>query len=205
MLIKIGKFNKGLEDIIESFLYNYRKFGLEKGSHGSHATHAEINYFYDLGGQLGFWSEVEARSKSNEQPADLVWVDDYDGYYYNPKNLVLFMERETRGWEKIPYTAKKFFNKKWKITVPMGIAILDNVPKGRVKNTVNLFKNGFESKKLFDEFALIIYEKTGSKEKTKPILANIFSLGNGNKPKNKTIKARFEFVGKYRGNDADES
>ena len=199
MHIKIGKFNKGLEDIIEGFLYSYRKFGLAKGIHASHSTHAEIKYFYDLGEMLGFWSELEARSKNSDQPADLVWVDDYDGNYYNPKDLVLFFERETRGWEKIKKTADKFFKKKWRTTVPMGVAIIDNVPKAKIEEAVEIFKKGFESKKLFSELALLIYQKVKDNEKTKPIIATVFSNGNGKKVK--TIEAKFEFVGKY---SADE-
>jgi len=197
MIIKIGNFKKGLEDIIEGFLYNYRKFGLEKDIHASHATHAEIKYFYDLGVMLGFWSEVEARSKKDEQPADLVWVNDYDGEYYNPKDLALFFERETRGWEKIQPTVDKFFTKKWQKPIPMGIAIIDNVPKDRVEDTVKKFGEGFASEKLFNEFALIIYRKMMKDEQNKPIFVNIFSSDNGNKPKNKSIQARFEYVGKY--------
>ena len=128
MLIEIGKFNKSLSDIIKAFFYNYRTFGLTRQDHASYATYAEIDYFRKLGEMLSFATEKEAKRSSSDRPADLVWVDDWDGYYYSVTNLVLHLERETRGWEKIQPTVEKLFNAQRKKNIPMGIAIIDNVP-----------------------------------------------------------------------------
>jgi hypothetical protein len=201
MKIEIGEFKKDLSSIIKAFFYGYRKFGLVKSTHASHATHEEIQYFYDLGEMLDFWPEVEAKSDSDHQPADLVWVDDYDGYYFKPENLVLFLERETRGWEKVEYTANKFFSKNWKVTVPMGIAIIDNVPRSKLEESIKIFEESFSSNKLYKEFALVLYQEMQNGDKNKPILIKIFSRNKKGAVKKETIKAKFEFVGTYEEKD----
>ena len=113
MLIKIGEYKQGLLDIIEGFFYNYRKFGLIRSEHQRHATYLEIDYFKRLGEMLNFYAEIEARRNSNNKPADLVWVNGYSGEYYKIRDLVLHLERESRGWEnvKIRETVSKLFDK----------------------------------------------------------------------------------------------
>lgn len=201
MLIEIGNFKRGLSDIIEAFFYNYRTFGLTKADHASYATNSEIKYFKRLGEMLNFATEIEARTKSSDRPADLVWVDDYDGYYYDPKNLVLQLERETRGWEKVQPTLEKLFEGRVRQKVPMGIAIIDNVPESKIDETVESFKSNFYTKKKFNEFALLLYRIYDEENRQKPITTKIFTL-NSQEPY--TIDAKFEYVGKCDGGDEAE-
>lgn len=201
MLIEIGEFNRGLSDIIEAFFYNYRTFGLTRADHASYATHSEILYFRRLGEMLNFATEVEARKSSTDRPADLVWVDEYEEDYYDPKKLVLHLERETRGWEKVKPTVEKLFRKKSKQKTPMGIAIIDNVPETKIENTIKLFKDTFYLKENFNEFALLIYRVFDKDQKIKPITTNIFTL---DPPETYIINAKFEFVGSCDGGDKAE-
>ncbi len=199
MLIEIGEFKRGLSDIIEAFFYSYRTFGLTNADHASYATHAEIGYFKRLGEMLNFATEIEARtSSSDRRPADLVWIDEYENTYYDPKHLVLHLERETRGWEKVKPTVEKLFRGTLKQTVPMGIAIIDNVPDSKIEDTIEKFKNSFYSKKKFNEFALLIYRVFDKENKQKPITTKIFTL-DSKEPY--SIDAKFEYVGKCDGGD----
>jgi hypothetical protein len=198
MLMKIGNFKRGLSDIIEAFFYNYRTFGLTKTDRASYAAISEIKYFKRLGEMLNFATEIEARTKPSDRPADLVWVDNYDGYYYDPKNLVLHLERESRGWEKVQPTLEKLFNDRVRQKIPMGIAIIDNVPDSKVDETVELFKSNFYTKKKFSEFALLLYRVNDEEIRQKPITTKIFTL-NSQEPY--TINAKFEYVGKCDGGD----
>ena len=201
MLIEIGNFKRGLSDIIEAFFYSYRTFGLTKADHASYATHSEIRYFKRLGEMLNFATEVEARINSADRPADLVWVDEYEGYYYDPKKLVLHLERETRGWEKVRPTLEKLFRGPAKQIVPMGIAIIDNVPESKIDGTVELFQKKFYSKKKFNEFALLLYRVYDEEKKQKPITTYIFTT-DSKAPY--SVDAKFEYVGKCdEGDDAD--
>ena len=201
MLIKIGEFKRGLSDIIEAFFYSYRTFGLTNDDHASYATHAEIGYFKRLGEMLNFSTEIEARTSSSDRPADLVWVDEYENKYYDPKHLVLHLERETRGWEKVKPTVEKLFRGTVKKAVPMGIAIIDNVPDSKINDTIDKFRNSFYSKKKFNEFALLIYRMFDKDNKQKPITTKIFTL-DSKEPC--SIDAKFEYVGKCAGNDDAE-
>ena len=81
----------------------------------------------------------------------------------------------------------------------MGIAIIDNVPESKVDDTVKIFKDKFYSKKVFKEFALLIYRYYDKENRIKPILTNIFSLEN---PEIITIDAKFEYVGSCDEGDA---
>ena len=198
MLIEIGNFKKGLSDVIEAFFYSYRTFGLTKDDHASYATHSEIRYFKRLGEMLNFATEVEARKNSSDRPADLVWVDEYEEYYYDPEKLVLHLERETRGWEKVRPTLEKLFRGSTKQKVPMGIAIIDNVPDSKVDETVELFQSNFYSKKKFDEFALLLYRAFDEANRQKPITTKIFTIDSKDPY---TMDAKFEYVGKCDGDD----
>lgn len=202
MLIQIGQFSRGLSDIIKGFFYNYRTFALTRSDHASYPTFAEINYFRNLGEMLNFSTEIEAKRNPSDRPADLVWVDDYNGEYYEDRNLVLHLERETRGWEKVEQTAEKLFKKtNNKHEVPMGIAIIDNVPDSRIEDTIRIFEDNFHSKNIFQEFALLIYESFDKKRNSKPIITKIFPQNNS---EIENIEAKFEFVGKYEGDEAAE-
>jgi hypothetical protein len=203
MLIEIGHFKRGLTDIIKAFFYSYRTFGLTRADHASYATHSEIRYFKRLGEMLNFATEVEARKNSSDRPADLVWVDEYDGegYYYDPKKLVLHLERETRGWEKVGPTLEKLFDAPAKPLIPMGIAIIDNVPELKIEETIELFQHNFFSKKKFYEFALLLYGNYKEDDKQKPITTRIFSI-DFKEPK--SMDAKFEFVGNCDGDDNAE-
>ena len=198
MLLKIGSFNRGLSDIIEAFFYSYRTFGLTIDDHASYATHSEIRYFKRLGAMLNFATEVEARRSSSDRPADLVWVDEYDGYYYDPEKLVLHLERETRGWEKVSTTLDKLFKGQTKRRVPMGIAIIDNVPESKIDETVEIFQKSFNKKKKFDELALLLYGTFDENNSHKLITTNIFTK---NSEVASPINAKFEYVGKCDGGD----
>ena len=79
------------------------------------------------------------------------------------------------------------------------IAIIDNVPESKVDDTVKIFKDKFYSKKVFKEFALLIYRYYDKENRIKPILTNIFSLEN---PEIITIDAKFEYVGSCDEGDA---
>ena len=191
MLIEIGKYKHDLSDIVRGFFYCYRKFGLIRSDHASSATYAEIKYFRDLGDMLNFATEVEARTSSKDKkPADLVWVEEYDGEYYSPKKLVLHLERETRGWDKSNVIKNNLFPRSTVHKVPIGIAIIDNVPKTKHDKIVNIFEKAYYSKKRFDEFALIIYTKYRKNQKN--IFAKIFYKNY----KPEIIQAKFEYVGK---------
>ncbi|MFC1580084.1 hypothetical protein ACFL4N_04160 [Thermodesulfobacteriota bacterium] len=148
MFIEIGMFKKDLSDIIKGFFYSYRTFSLTKGDHASFATRAEIGYFKRLGEMLNFETEIEARMSSSDRPADLVWFECENEYeYYDPKHLVLHLERETRGWEKVKPTVEKLFRRAVKTTVPMGIAIIDNIPDSKITDTIEYFSKIFYSRK----------------------------------------------------------
>jgi hypothetical protein len=192
MLIKIGQFEKGLLDLVEGFLYQYRTFGLTRSDHASQATHAEIRYFYDLGIMLNMYATIEAKRDSKDKPADLIWTNKYPEIYYKEEDVVLHLERETRGWEGIKKkkTCEKLFDKSRKIPIPIGIAIIDNVPKKKIEDVIDLFSKAFKAKAKFKEFALIIYKQNKDQEsKNKDIEVHIF----GEKPDHR--KAKFEFVG----------
>ena len=206
MIIEIGKFTRSLSDIIKAFFYHYRTFGLTKAEHSSHATNAEIAYFERLGEMLNFSTEREARTPSSHRPADLVWVGKYEGNYYAPEQLVLHLERETRGWEKVGETLEKLFEGPSGEIIPMGIAIIDNVPQVKVKKIIEDFKNNFYSekgRKKYSEFALLIYDREINEEtkpKSKTITTNIFRL-DSKEPE--PIEAKFEYVGTCDGDEAD--
>ena len=192
MQIEIGKYKHYLSDIISGFFYCYRKFALIRSDHASSATYAEIKYFRDLGDMLNFATEVEARTSSEDKkPADLVWVEDYNGEYYSPKKLVLHLERETKGRDRFNVIKNNLFPRSISHKVPLGIAIIDNVPKEKHEKIINIFEKAFYSKRRFDEFALIIYSNLRKNKKN--IFAKIFYQDG----ETEVIEAKFEYVGKH--------
>jgi hypothetical protein len=165
-----------LMDIFEDFVKNYRSFRLTYAPVLSSFTLKELNYFYDLGYDLGYYSFTEDRAGGDARQMDLAWWDDWRGGVFN--DLVLHLEREN-NYNKAKETLEKLFQTGRKFPPTNAIGLIPVRSKLRitelikiaqqtcnVDNTLLVFRVGPSANNREERIAYVLQRRAVTNQKT---------------------------------------
>lgn len=124
-----------LMGIFEDFVKNYGSFRLTYAPVLSPFTLKELNYFYDLGYDSGYYSFTEDTAGGEVRPMDLAWWDDWRGDFFY--DLVLHLEREN-NYDKDKETLEKLFQTGRKFPPTNAIGLITARSKRRITELLKI-------------------------------------------------------------------